>query len=207
MKHLMLTLGVMFVTFGLGVGIDRLIWRCFPSNTFAEDKVNPVPLPVVETSARLPPVNPPLPEQTPSGPSAPILNYSSKEFDLDGVYYWLGPQPKEFEDFRSLELLATTAPPGHPLGYMAWLYAVANDDHNNHPASFGLITDKRVFIILSQTSELNFEYHFEGEFVRKDFEAVAGKDKPVLRGTLTKYRDGRKVAKTTVSFRFEFMGC
>lgn len=203
MKRLMLSLVMMSLTFASGVGIDRLFWH-LESNMIEKDTVNPVPLAVVETIVRQPPVDPPAP---PPAPAPPILNYSSKVHAADGAYYWMGPRPKAFAEFRSLDLLTQSTPTDQPPGYMAWIYAEANNDYYNPPAVFGVITDTRLFIVFTQTSELDFEYRLEGEFVRTDFESVANKDKAVIRGTITKYRDGKKVAESSVSFRLEILGC
>ncbi len=103
--------------------------------------------------------------------------------------------------------LLSTGTEGQQVGYMAWIATNKNDDFSNHPASFGVITDKRLFFTFSLTPKSDFEYRLEGDFVRTDFEAMDGKDKVVVRGTLTKYKRGKRIAETNVSFRFEYMGC
>ena len=51
------------------------------------------------------------------------------------------------------------------------------------------------------------EYRFEGEFLRTDFDAVTDKNTPVLRGVLTRSKDGRTLVEHIVRFRFVYMGC
>ena len=204
MKHL-ISLIVMLLTFVFGVGIDRLLWKVFESKASVEDVVNPVPLPIVETIALRAPVDPYLTAAPPRPPT--IFNYGSMKYDGDGAYFWLGSKPKNFAEVNMFELLSTGNLEDQQAGYMAWISTNDNDDYDNHPASFGVITDKRLFITFSQTPKSDFEYRFEGEFVRKDFEAVDGQNKAVIRGTLTKYKGGKKVAESAVSFRFEYLGC
>ena len=200
MKRLMLSFGVVLVTFAFGVGIDRLIWHSFTSNMSPEDTVNPVPLAVVETAARLAPI-------PPATPPPVVFDYTPKHFNPDGAYYWMGPQPKGFEEFSVLELLKTGEHGDESSGYMAWLSTGATDNFSNHPAIFGLVAEKRVFLILSATPTSAFEYRFDGEFVRTDFEAVDNEDITVLKGTITKMKNGQTVAEASVRFRFAYMGC
>ena len=205
MKRLTISLVMMLLTFAFGVGIDRLLWSFFGSKASVENVVNPVPLPIVETIARQAPVDPKL-TAAPARPPI-IFNYSSMTYHADGAYFWLGPKPKDVAEVNMFELLSTGDTEDRQAGYMAWIATNKNDDFNNHSASFGLVTDKRLFITFSQTPESDFEYRLEGEFVRKDFEAVDRQNKAVIRGTLTKYKSGKKVAECDVSFRFEYMGC
>lgn len=199
MKRLLLSLGVMLITFACGVGIDRLIWHSFTSNIGPEDTVNPVPLAVVETAARLPPIPPPTPREV-------VFDYTPKHFYPDGLYYWIGPKPKEFEEFSVLELLKLGASEDESSGYRAWLSTGVNNNFSHHPAILGLVSEKRVFLILSATPTSDFEYRFDGEFVRTDFDAVDDKD-TVLKGTITKIRNGHTVAQTAVRFRYLYIGC
>lgn len=200
MKHLILTLGTMFLTFGIGVGIDRLIWQRSELKTSTAEKAD---LDVVKAKVGPAVITPPVAAET---PAPMVFNYAKNGFVPDGAYYWIGRQPKEFAEFMTLELFTTSIPGGEPYGYGASVYTNVNDPVN-HPAIFGVVTDRRVFIIASGTNKSDFEYHFDGEFVRKDFQAAAGKDQTVLQGTLTKYKDDKKVAETYVSFRFVYMGC
>lgn len=203
MKHLILTLGTMFLTFGIGVGIDRLIWQRSEVNTSTEAQL--VDLEVVKAKVGPAVMDPPVAANAPLPPI--IFNYAKESFVPDGAYYWMGRRPREFADFTTFELFVTMSIPwDEPTGYAASIYTNVNDPHHQ-PAIFGVVTDKRVFFIVAQTSESDFEYHFDGEFVRKDFESVVNKDKAVLRGVLTKYRNGKVIAEAKASFRFAYMGC
>ena len=81
------------------------------------------------------------------------------------------------------------------------------ENYDEAPATFAFVTERRVFFVTSPLATKHFEYRFDGEFVRKDFDNVAGTNKAVLRGTLTKTRNGRTVAQHEFTFRMEFEGC
>ena len=72
---------------------------------------------------------------------------------------------------------------------------------------FALITNRRLVFATSKSSDTGIEYRFEGDFLRTDFEFVDGKKIAVLRGVLTRSKDGRALVERTVSLRFEYMGC
>ena len=74
-------------------------------------------------------------------------------------------------------------------------------------AVFGLVTKRRLVFATEKSSDTGIEYRFEGEFLRTDFDAVANKDKAVLRGVLTRSKDGRTLVERTVTFKFVYMGC
>jgi hypothetical protein len=82
-----------------------------------------------------------------------------------------------------------------------------NESWNQYNANFALVTERKLFFVTSKGTESEFEYRFDGEFVKTDFEEFADKNIEVLRGTLTKTKDGRKIAEHTVSFRMEHLGC
>jgi hypothetical protein len=59
-------------------------------------------------------------------------------------------------------------------------------------------------VVVTRQSADGIEYRFDGEFLHRDLSAVANKENtPVLRGTLTKIKNGQKVAEAKVSFWLE----
>jgi hypothetical protein len=69
-------------------------------------------------------------------------------------------------------------------------------------------TERLLYFTTKPSEEHGFEYRFEGEFLVKDFDTVAGKNKAAVRGKLTKFRNGRKLAEQTLTFRVEYLeGC
>jgi hypothetical protein len=75
------------------------------------------------------------------------------------------------------------------------------------PANFALVTERYLYFTTEPSKEQGFQYRFEGEFLVKNFASLDGKHKAVVRGTLTKSRNGRTLAEQTVTFRMEYMGC
>lgn len=69
-----------------------------------------------------------------------------------------------------------------------------------------LITEKRLFFFVSQRSDIDFEYRFEGEFLANPARLTDTR-KAAVRGTLTKMRDGHRVAESVVSFEVQYLGC
>lgn len=94
------------------------------------------------------------------------------------------------------------------LAYVGGFYTRTGEDQfDSAPARFGLVTERQLFFASDRLRETDFEYRFDGEFLRTDFDAVAGKNKAVLRGTLTKMKNGRTVAQHVFTFRMEYLGC
>jgi hypothetical protein len=135
-----------------------------------------------------------------------VLDYNPEKFYLWGVFYMTGNAPKEFADFDCIEAAVNGNNNAHP-GYIT-LYTRSDENHyDNAPATFALVTERRLFFVTSRARDSEFEYRFEGEFLRDDYYVLAGKNKAVLRGTLTKMKNHRTIAQRKVSFRMEDLGC
>lgn len=204
MKRLVLHVALMLVTFAFGVGLDRLLW---------EPRVEPLPnLEVV----KLPPSEPqrvPVATVAPPAPAAtPIPNlirdYDSNKFSRWGVFYIMGTKTKAFADFDTIEVALS----GDGDDYPGYISVTTRSNTNGYgydvaSATFALVTEQRLFFATEKIRETEFTYTFDGEFLRKDFASLGGKNKAVLRGTLTKMKNGRSVAQKTFSFRMEHLGC
>lgn len=203
MKRIILNVVVMLLTFAFGALFGRMAVKRAHEN-------GPVHQHVYEMVATE--LKPATPEALP--PSAPtvtptphlILDYDPKKFTLSGYFKILGPKPKEFEDFH-FELELFEGEDGRPSGYLS---AVSNSEDSYEASApiFAFVTERRLLFVTSPGPNSRVEYRFDGEFLRKDFEAVAEKNKAVIRGRLTKIKNGRKVAERVVSFRmYELHGC
>jgi hypothetical protein len=200
MRHLILRIVVMMIAFGAGLGIDRLISKPNVVPTPQVQNCEPVALqPVAETVAPPPPT--PVAVETPNA----VFDFNPDKFLPDGAYTMIEPAPKEFKQFSAF-LLEWTATTEGRSGYI-WTTTTSNDSYDCQLAVFGLVTTKRVFWVSTQMFDGEFEYRFDGEFLRTDFETVANTNKPVVRGTLTKTKNGRKVAESVVSFSLEYDRC
>ena len=117
----------------------------------------------------------------------------------------MGPKPKEFADIDTIEAMLSPEVEEYP-GHIS-VSTLNGDEYDSAAANFALVTEQRFFFATEKLDKGDFEYRFDGEFLRKDFDAVAGKNKAVLRGTLTKMKNGRAVAQHEFTFRMEYMGC
>ena len=206
MRRVILWIAAILITFAIGVGADRLWWHFL---TAPPQPVTPGPvafdvdIPQREAvPAYVPPPPPPAPP--PPKPNL-ILDYDSLSLSVDAAFYPIGPKPKEFADFDSLEVILNPGSVDYP-GEISVFTFEGNNPYKAE-ATFGLVTERRLFFATSKSQKGDFEYRFDGEFLRTDFDAVAGKNKAVLRGTLTRMMNGRTVTQHEFTFRMEYMGC
>ena len=200
MKRLILYVATMLVTFALGFGIHSFI---------SQRQVDP-PAPVetisIDTLPFQVPLAPPLPAATADTPEPIlVLDYDPEEFVPWAVFRVMGRKPKEFSDIDSIEV-ALYRNLDKQGGYIS-LFTCEPGNCKSARGTFALLTRQRLFLATAQMANTDFEYWFDGRFLRTDFEAVEGKGVAVLRGTLTKTKHGRKIAEHTFTFRMEALGC
>lgn len=208
MRRIVLWIAAILITFTIGVGADRLWWRFMaapPVPTAVEPAAFDVVVPLreavyVPAPAPLPPPPPPIPN---------IILDSDDESYLSASFYIMGPKPKEFADIDSISIYLSGGVEDYPGEFHVNTVQGDDDDtYDNAAATFALVTDRKIFFATSKLENGDFEYRFEGEFLRKDFDAVSGKKKAVLRGTLTKTKNGRTVAQHEFTFWMEHAeGC
>ena len=203
MKRLALYARVMLLTFAFGVGVERIIQYRSANEVAPVVQLPPAELdsiPVPATVAAIAAEPSPTPSET------LILDYDRKKIIRYGIFYIYGGKPKEFADFDSIELDLIGAEPPYD-GYISVNIVSGPDRYDGAIATFALATERRLFFVTSPTRESQVEYRFDGEFLTKDLDSMKGKNKAALRGTLTKTKNGRKIAERVVSFRVEHMGC
>jgi hypothetical protein len=203
MKRKILYVVVALLTFAVGVGLGQVnLQRLSPPAPKAEPVIR---VPVEQTPPSVPVAT--LAAAEPAEPEPQlILDYDQHKFDPYGRYYVMDSKPKEFENFDVIDLSLYPGLNGHPNGIIS-ITTYVNKEPLFTNASFGLITEKRVFFVTYPTFIPGVEYRFDGEFLRSDFEAMDGKNKAVLRGTITKTKYGRKLAEHTFNFRIENGHC
>jgi hypothetical protein len=205
MKTIILYLVTPLVTFTLGVGANRLISQR-PIQTAPQphvERLTQIPAPDTQVLAPAPQIVVPAHSEAPT--PILILDYPEKENGLLAGFFIMGPKPREFADFNFLEL--SLAGDRNVDASSIYVHEEANTVWNSYNATFALVTERKLFFVTSKGTESDFEYRFEGEFVRTDFEKLADKKVAALRGKLTKTKDGRKIVEHTVSFRLEHIGC
>jgi hypothetical protein len=192
----------MLIAFGVGLGVDQVFSRRTLPTVPVTENLQPVPLATVFEPTKEPPLPPPPPVaiETPNT----VLDFDPEKFYPGGGYSIVGQVPKKFRQFRffTLEFSEPVA------GLSGYLYIATGpkESFDYQKAVFGLVTKKRMFWA-TPTMPDGFEYRFEGEFLLVDFDSVANTKTPVLKGTLTKTRNGRRVAESVVSFSLEYDRC
>ena len=211
MSRMILRVVVMLLTFAMGVGIYGLILRRAANKASAPlcvQAVSPAPLEPVKASvaAAVPAavVGPPVPVATPKPHF--ILDYDPDTFYPYGMYYLMDPKPKDFENLEGFEL-EQHGFAGDVSAYILVIKRYPDESTGSTSGVFGLLTKRRLVFATEKSVDTGIEYRFEGEFLRTDFDAVSGENKAVLRGVLTRSKDGRTLVERTVSFKFVYMGC
>ena len=211
MKQMILRVVVMLLTFTLGVVVYGLMLQRAANKASAPlcvQAASPAPLEPVKASVApdVPAavVGPPVPVATPEPHF--ILDYDPDTFDPYGMYYLMDPKPKDFENLEGFELGQSGYGDGLP-AYIMVIKRYPDESTGSTTGVFGLITKRRLVFATEKSLDTGVEYRFEGEFLRTDFDAVANKDKAVLRGVLTRSKDGRTLVERTVTFKLVYMGC
>lgn len=191
MKLLFLHLMVAIGTFTGGMVVDKILTvKTQVVRSPQIQEVNPVVPMAVEV---------PLPQSLSTPTPKLIFDYEAEKFNPRGDYFIIGSKPKEFREFDWLEL-AMDEIHGQPRGHVMI--------HESQAIVFALITDQRLYVkTTSRSEEEGFDYTFDGEFLRGGVVSDAAPGKAVLRGKLTKLKQGRKVAECQVKFRVEYLGC
>ena len=205
MRRFILWIAAISITFAIGVGADRLWWH-FLSSPPSPTKVEPgfdFPVPQREV-VYVPTPAPPPPPPSPPKPQL-ILDYDSEQLSVWAVFYIMGPQSKEFADIDSIEAELNPDSVNYPGTIL--INIKKGDEYDAANALFGLVTNQRLFFATEKLGKGDFEYRFDGKFLRTDFDVVAGKQKAVLRGTLTKMKNGLTIAEQEFTFRMDYMGC
>ena len=196
MKRLIIHLAIGMGTFLVGVSIE-LMFTANRHTTYVPkpEVTKPVPLNVSESS---------LQSSITSPAPNPVFDYDPKEFNPRGDYYILGRKPKAFREFDCLEL-AVDEFDGRASGVVR-IQTYANQMYSDYAVS-GLLTKERLTFVATPVSEEDFEYSFDGYFLRAGVLWNAGKNRAVLRGKLSKSRRGVKTAESEIRFRVEYLGC
>ena len=195
MRRVILWIVTILITFAVGTGFDSL-WHYRSTKESPVTAKLEVATPVVE---KLPPIPVPAPK-----PNL-ILDYNREKIDHFGALYIMGPAPEGFRDFECIALGLSGVHDDEDSDYII----VYGDKSTSEwiPANFALATERYLYFTTEPGKEQGFQYRFEGEFLVKDFRPVEGKNRAVVRGTLTKSKNGRTLAEQTVTFRMEYMGC
>ena len=205
MKRLIVHLVIALVTFFIGVTATLVLMESRRSTPDTNpQEVKPLTQNVPEASVVVNSASP-VPEF--------ILDYDHKEFNPRGTYFIYGQKPKELREFDSFELVVEEID-GRASGDATLYtnYFGKNEDYhittgNGDYTITGSLTKDRLSFVATPKSEEDFEFRFDGHFLRGGMVSGAGANKAVLKGRLTKLKDGVKVAERDVKFRVEYLGC
>lgn len=208
MTRIIVHVVIMFATFTIGI-VGEVIFIA----------VSPVPsVSIVREAESICAYQPELPVSLDlSQPVAPefILDYDPQKFDPRGSYYILGRKPKAFREFDVFEMVVEEVD-GKASGDATLYtnYFGKNEDYhittgNGDYTITGSVTEKRLNFVVTPLSDEDFEFRFDGHFLKRGWVADARKDQAaaVLKGKLIKLKDGVKIAESEVRFRVEYLGC
>ena len=119
----------------------------------------------------------------------------NNRFDPDGSFWIVGTPPNEFSDFSAINLNAKKLRRIPAPGYQT------NDGKSFR---FKSLVVKRDNFTFTTVAVRGVSYGFTGKFLKGGNFAAAwnGDEDPVLEGTLTKFRDGKKVAEAKLKFSY-----
>lgn len=203
MKLLLIRLVVMLLTFTAGLSFKYL---CAPRFTTSTVEKKPVSVELITPPQQIPP--PPVPANvtTPNHAAQIVVDVDFDKFYLDGNYI-LMDHKETFGSFNSFAFNVVEVNKDGTFGDFQIGTERRGEFYYDAVADFGLITEQRVFFVASKVSDDGIGYRFDGKFLYRNFDAFYNLNKPVLAGTLTKTKFGRKVAEKFVNFRVESNEC
>lgn len=193
MKRLIIHLIVAMVTFSIGTTAELLLTANHHTLAPRLPAIRPSAVNAGESPAQFSvTVSPDL-----------ICDYDPGEFDPRGDYYILGRKPKHFREFDCLELAVDHS----GASGVVVVQTYSNQTYNGQYAVSGLVTKKSLTFVAIPFSDQDFEYSFDGVFLRGGVLSAAGRNEAVLRGKLSKSKGGVKITECDVKFRVEYLGC
>jgi hypothetical protein len=134
------------------------------------------------------------------------FDYDTKELNPRGDYFMLGRKPKEFREFDCLELAVDEDSNGKVSGQVM-ISTYAEQTYDAIYATSGLVDKQRLSVVFKPRFEQDVGYRFEGEFQRQGVLWRAARSQAVLKGRLSKIKEGKTIAEALVKFRIEYLGC
>ena len=122
-------------------------------------------------------------------------NKSAARFDPDGSFWIVGEPPNEFSNFTAINLNAKR---------LRRLPSPGVQENDGTTYRFKTVTVKRDNFTFTTMTRGGVSYSFSGRFLKGgNFAATwLGDETPVLEGTLTKFRDGKKLAEAKLKFSY-----
>jgi hypothetical protein len=127
--------------------------------------------------------------------SFPALSQKSSRFDPDGSFWVSGTPPDDFLELSAINLNAKR---------LRRLPSPGLQITDGTTYRFKTLTVKRNNFTFTTVSLKNISYSFSGRFLRGGVYAATelNDERPVMEGTLTKFRAGNKVAEARIQFYY-----
>ena len=124
-----------------------------------------------------------------------LAQTKTARFDPDGSFWIVGQTPNEFSDFSAINLNAKR---------LRRLPSPGLQTNDGRTFRFKTLTVKRDTFTFTTMSRDGVSYNFSGRFLKGGNFAArwSGDETPVLEGTLTKFRDGKKLAEAKLKFSY-----
>jgi hypothetical protein len=206
-QKIIMCIAVALTAFGASLGlleIGRYISAFFQPTKAEVKLIKPIPSPVF--------YQPPIVKFEQPVVSPPEVSDSKLEetceFNQQGNYVIIGENPKGFEDFSYFSIVTTHYDSKTdkliPIKPYGWIELTKKFN-----LSWLNFTGKRISFV-SQAKK-GVSYQLDGKFVNeeiklKDEDGEEYTEQVVLKGRLTKWRDGKKIAEAKVKFS-ELFGC
>ena len=116
-------------------------------------------------------------------------------FDPDGSFWILGEAPNEFLELSAINLNAKR---------LRRLPSAGLQVTDGTTYRFKTLTVKRTNLTFTTVTLRNVSYSFSGKFLKGGVfaETELNDESPILEGTLTKYRAGKKLAEAKIRFTY-----
>ena len=211
LQKIILCVAICLTAFGASLGLLEIasyLRAAFAPLKVAVKPFEPVQLPVVYPS-RIPEFQQPV--LTPPEETVPIEEAEQEDQGRTGDYYLVGEKPKNFKDFDWLSIVDReyNEKLGKVVSFKPIGLIVINEgkDFNNEDKEFKFswinINGKRISLVTQ--AKKGVSYQFDGKFVEEEIKLKDenGEEYPeiiVLKGRLTKWRNGVKIAEAKVKF-------
>jgi hypothetical protein len=124
-----------------------------------------------------------------------LAQNTSTRFDPDGTFWILGDTPNDFSEFGAINLNSKRSRQLPVQGF---------ELNNGKRLRFKTLTVKRDNFTFTTFELDGVSYAFSGKFLKGGVYSAGDLDdtSPVLKGTLTKFRNGQKVAEAKLTFSY-----
>lgn len=196
LQKIILCAAVALAAFGFSLGLfelgSYLRTALYPAKT--EFKIKP-PIPASPVVYQSPVVESKQAEYTPPETS---ISDEVCEWNETGDYSLLDENPKGFEDFETLSIVTRIYSEKYPNGIAVKPQGSIQTSQREFKFTWINITGKRISFVTETKKSVS--YQFDGKFVEKIQPTDEENDYPELKGRLTKWLSGKKIAESKVEF-------